>query len=275
MAVISWEDTLACLDVESVGTDAFTAPNIPMAYRRIFGGQLLAQALCVAAATVEEKDVKSLHATFPKSGDLARPVEYQVQRQGEGRTFAHRTVVGRQSGDVIVIANVSLHRKEAGLFHQLDSLEAPAPEDATAMDLSMIPWETRVVGGVDLASREVGSPDYAFWMRTPSFSAGHAAHQALLSHATDLSLIGTSLRPHAGLGEADSPVKIQTAVTSHTIWFHRPLRVDDWLLVSQKSPVVAAGRGFAQGSAFSRVGDLVASFAQESMLRLVSESPGS
>ncbi|HIF95485.1 MAG TPA: acyl-CoA thioesterase II [Myxococcales bacterium] len=275
MAIIRWEDTLACLDVEFLGADSFTAPNIPMAYRRIFGGQLIAQALCVAAETVQEKGVKSLHATFPNQGDLASPVEYRVHRQGEGRTFAHRMVVGRQAGEVIVVANVSLHCEEAGLFHQTDFPEVLAPEDATAMDLSMIPWETRVVGGVDLASREIGSPDYAFWMRAPSFSAGQVVHQALLAHATDLSLIGTSLRPHAGLGEADSPEKIQTAVTSHTIWFHQPLRMDDWLLVSQKSPIVAAGRGFAHGSVLSREAALVASFAQESMLRPVSESSGS
>ena len=275
MAIIRWEDTLACLDVEFLGTDSFTAPNIPMDYRRIFGGQLIAQALCVAAETVEGKGVKSLHATFPNQGDLAAPVEYRVQHHGEGRTFAHRMVVGRQAGEVIVVANISLHCEEAGLFHQMDFPQVLAPEDATAMDLSMIPWETRVIGGTDLASREVGSPDYAFWMRAPSFSGGHVVHQALLAHATDLSPIGTSLRPHAGLGEADSPEKIQTAVTSHTIWFHQPLRMDDWLLVSQKSPIVAAGRGFAQGSVFSREAALVASFAQESMLRPVSESSAS
>jgi acyl-CoA thioesterase-2 len=104
-------------------------------------------------------------------------------------------------------------------------------------------------------------------MRTPSFAGPAIAHQALLAHATDLTLIGTALRPHQGVGENDSPERIQTAVTSHTLWFHRPLCVDDWLLVSQESPIAAGGRGFAQGNVFNRDGDLLASFAQESLLR--------
>ena len=267
MAIIRWEDTLACLSVEALGDDTFTAPNIPMDYRRIFGGQLLAQVLCVAVTTVESKTVKSLHASFPRQGDLTDPVEYRVRREREGRTFAHRQIVGEQAGEAIVLASVALHSEEAGLEHQMPSPEVGSPDEATVADLSMIPWETRVVGGVDLASREVGPPSFAFWMRAPSFSGPAVAHQALLAHATDLTLIGTSLRPHAGLGEDDSPERIQTAVTSHTLWFHRALRIDDWLLISQESPVVAAGRGFAQGHVFSRAGELVASFAQESMLR--------
>ena len=269
MAIIRWEDTLACLDVEFLGTDSFTAPNIPMAYRRIFGGQLLAQALCVADATVESKTVKSLHASFPRQGDLAERVEYRVQREREGRTLAHRLIVGEQAGGAIVVASVALHSQEQGLEHQIPAPEMGSPEEAVATDFSMIPWETRVVDGVDLGSREAGPPQFAFWMRSPSFSGAAVAHQALLAHATDLTLIGTSLRPHAGLGEDDSPERIQTAVTSHTLWFHRALRVDDWLLISQESPVVAAGRGFAQGHVHTRAGELVASFAQESMLRPV------
>ena len=269
MAIIGWEDTVACLAVEAAGEDRFTAPNIPMAYRRIFGGQLLAQAICIASETATSKAVKSLHATFPGQGDLAEPVEYRALRQREGRTFAHRLVIGEQGGEAIVVANVSLHAEEDGLFHQAPAPALGSPDEAVAMQLSMIPWETRVVGGVDLAAPDEGPPHYAFWMRTPAFEGGPAAHQALLAHATDLSPIGTSLRPHAGLGEDDSPERIQTAVTSHTLWFHRPLRVDDWLLVSQESPVVAGGRGFAQGHVHTRAGDLVASFAQESMLRRV------
>ena len=270
MAIIQWEETLACLEIESLGPDVFTAPNIPMPYRRVFGGQLLAQIICVAAKTANAKDVKSLHATFPAEGDLAEPVEYRVERQREGRTFAHRVIVGEQAGEAIVAANISLHRPEEGLLHQAEMPALGEPDAATPMELSMIPWETRVVDGVDLASREVGPPNYAFWMRTPAFVGDPVAHQALLAHATDLTAIGTSLRPHAGLGEQDSPEKIQTAVTSHSLWFHRRLRVDDWLLLRQESPIVAGGRGFARGNVYARNGELVASFAQESMLRPIS-----
>ena len=100
MAIIRWEDTLACLEIEAIGGDRFTAPNIPMEYRRVFGGQLLAQSLCVAADTVEGKGVKSIHATFPAEGDLAERVEYRASRLGEGRTFAHCVIQGEQSGKV-------------------------------------------------------------------------------------------------------------------------------------------------------------------------------
>ena len=105
-------------------------------------------------------------------------------------------------------------------------------------------------------------------MRAPSLDADPTAHQALFAHASDLTLIGTALRPHAGIGQADSPEKIHSAVTTHTVWFHRAVSLDDWVLLSQESPVSAGARGFGQGHAFDAGGTLVASFAQESMIRL-------
>jgi len=270
MAIIRWEDTLACLEIEPLGADRFTAPNIPMEYRRVFGGQLLAQGLCVAAGSVEGKSVKSIHATFPAEGDLAERVEYRLDRLGEGRTYAHRVVRGEQGSRTIMVATISLHGEEDGLFHQSETDALAGPEEAVPVDLSMIPWETRAVDGVDLASREAGPPRYAFWMRTNSFEGPAVAHQALLAHASDLAAIGTCLRPHAGLGESDSPERIQTAVTSHTLWFHREVRVDDWLLLRLESPVAAGGRGFALGNVFDQEGTLLASFAQESLLRPLS-----
>jgi acyl-CoA thioesterase-2 len=240
-----------------------------MPYYRVFGGQLLAQLIAIAAETAPGKRVKSLHALFPREGDLRKPVEFAVARPQDGRTFAGRSIVGTQEGKPIVTASLSLHIAEAGPEHQLDAPEAGAPEDAPVVDLSMIPWETRVVGGVDLESREVGPAELALWMRAPELPAAQAVHQALLAHATDLTLIGTSLRPLAGLGEADSPERIHTAVTSHTLWFHRDVRLDDWILLAQQSPIVAGARGFGQGHAFARDGALVASYAQESMIRPV------
>ena len=269
MALITWEDTLACLEVREIAADRYTAPNIPMPYHRVFGGQLLAQAIVVATAAGEGKFVKSLHAVFPAEGDLAQPVEYTVRRLKSGRTFGSFSLEGEQSErGSILAANLSLHTPEDGISHQLDAPDVGGPEKAVSVDLSMIPWETRVVGGVDLESRDTGPPEYAFWMKTPLVSGGPALHQGLLAHATDLTAIGTSLRPHSGIGESDAPERIHTAVTSHTLWFHRPLRVDDWLLVHQQSPVTAGARGFATGHVFSVAGQLVASFAQESLLRL-------
>ena len=130
----------------------------------------------------------------------------------------------------------------------------------------MIPWEARVVGGVDLADRAAGPPELQWWMRTPPLGDTRHVHQALLAHATDLTLIGTALRPFDGVSQADSTITLHTAVTSHTLWFHRPFRTDDWLLVTQHGPVVAHGRSFGRGDVYA--GDrLVASFAQEAMIR--------
>ena len=268
MPIITLEDTLACLEIEDLGDDVFTGPNIPMPYYRVFGGQLLAQSIAIAAHTTPGKTVKSIHATFPREGDLQKPVHFRMERLQEGRTFAGRAIVGEQEGRVIVSASVALHVDEPGLEHQADPPDAGPPEAATEVDLTMIPWQTRVVGGVDLSSRAVGPASFAFWMRAPELAAPQTVHQALFAHATDLTLIGTALRPHEGIGQADSPEKIHTAVTTHTVWFHRPIALDDWILLSQESPVAAGARGFGQGHAFDAQGTLVASFAQESMIRL-------
>ena len=140
-------------------------------------------------------------------------------------------------------------------------------------DLGMVPWETRLAGGVDLADRGTGPARLEWWMRTPEVGDETALHQALLAHATDLTLIGTALRPFDGLSQADSTVALHTAVTSHTLWFHRPFRVDRWLLVVQEAPVVAHGRSYGRGDVFA--GDqLVASFAQEAMIRRIPTGAG-
>lgn len=275
MPLITWEDTLACMEVRETGADRYSAPNIRMPYHRIFGGQLLAQMIAVGSAAGEGKFVKSLHAIFPAEGDLARPVQYTVRPIRVGRTFASLSVQGEQPDrGCVVAANVSLHVREDGFSHQIDPPAVEGPRQARPTELSMIPWETRVVGGVDLTSRDAGPPEYAFWMRAPTLPDAAVLHQGLLAHATDLTAIGTVLRPHPGIGESDAPERIHTAVTSHTVWFHRSLRMDEWLLVHQQSPISSGSRGFATGHVFTEPGELVASFGQESMLRLRDPQPG-
>lgn len=269
MSIIRFEDTVACIEVEATGEDRYRAPHIPMAYRRVYGGQLLAQSLAIAAASAPGKQVKSLHASFPREGDLALPIDYRVTRTHDGRSFAGRQIVGGQDGRPIVVAGVSLHALEDGPEHANAAPDVPAPEACPPADLGMIPWETRIVGGVDLALRDVGPARYAFWMRTPALGDAPVLHHAMLAFATDLTLIGTALRPHAGLGESDSPDRIQTAVTTHTLWLHAPFRIDDWLLVHQESPRMGGARAFGLGHVFTRDGRLVASFAQESLVRPV------
>jgi acyl-CoA thioesterase-2 len=269
MPIISLPDLLACLEVEEREAGVFSAPNLEMPYRRIFGGQLLAQAVAIGTQSCPEKQVKSLHVVFPREGDLDQPVEYRVDPLQDGRTFASRNIVATQQGKKIFAGLLTAHAPERGFEHQQEAPPVGPPQEAPETDLSMIPWETRVVGGVDLSSREPGPPQLQIWMRALEAPDTQWVHQALLAHATDLTLIGTALRPHEGVSQADSPERIHTAVTSHTLWFHEPVRIDDWLLIVQHSPSASRGRAFGMGHVFNARGDLVASFAQESMIRVV------
>lgn len=263
-------DVLGCLELAPT-SDGHTGENLDIGYHRVFGGQILAQALCAAATSSPDKSVKSLHVLFPREGDTAQPMQYRVTPLQAGRTFGTTEVIAHQGDRVVAAALVSLHAHEDGLDRNDPPPPAGSPTDATLTDLGMVPWETRLVDGVDLTDRSEGPANLAWWMRTPPLGSvpgvpEHAVHQALLAHATDLTLIGTALRPFEGLSQADSTITLHTAVTSHTLWFHRPLRVDDWLLIDQHSPVVAHGRSYGRGDVFA--GDqLVASFAQEAMVR--------
>lgn len=280
MPIVEFQDVLGCLELEACGEDRYRGPHIAMPYRRIFGGQLLAQCIALSASigatetsVRAARSVKSLHVLFVREGDLAEPVEYAVERLREGRSFSALSIRALQSRGPIAHASVQLHvAEEAADAHQLAMPEVDPPERSSRADLSMVPWEVRTVGGVDLASRDVGPARYDFWMRAPALGDAPATHQALLAHASDLSVIGTTLRPLPGLSEADSPERLHTAVTSHSLWFHRPFRLDDWCLVTQTSPSLAGARGFGWGHVFARDGGLVASFAQESMIRRAPEA---
>jgi acyl-CoA thioesterase-2 len=266
------DDLISCLALADTGDGTLEGPNLDIGYHRVFGGQVLAQVVAAAAATSPGKAVKSLSVLFPREGDTAQPVRYRVERLQDGRTFGTSAVTAGQGERVIAAAVVSLHVPEAGLHRSDAPPPVGAPRDAEPIDLGMVPWEVRAVAGVDLADRGAGPPRFDWWMRTPAVADDPTLHQALLAHATDLTLIGTALRPFDGISQADSTVTLHTAVTSHALWFHQPFRVDDWLLVSQHSPVVAGARAFGRGDVFAG-GELVASFAQESMVRQI-EAPG-
>jgi acyl-CoA thioesterase II len=260
------DDLVGCLELTEVEPGVVEGRNLDIGYHRVFGGQILAQVVAAAAAASPDKAVKSVHVLFPREGDTSKPMRYRVSKLQDGRTFGSTEVVAAQDGKVISAALVSMHTVEEGLHRSDGAPSVGPPEEATVVDLGMVPWETRLVGGVDLTDRSASPPQLDWWMRAAAVADERVVHQALLAHATDLTLIGTALRPFPGISQADSTVTIHTAVTSHTLWFHQPFRVDDWLQVSQHSPVVAGARSYGRGDVFA--GDeLVASFAQEAMIR--------
>jgi acyl-CoA thioesterase-2 len=264
-----WNDLLSCLDLgEAVADDApaslaFEGKNLPLDYHRLFGGQLLAQFAVAAARACPGKSVKSLHAQFPREGTADEPVRYQVSKHSDGRTFASLIIVARQSKGVIATASVAMHAHEEGRAVQTVPPVTGTPEDSQPVEIGILPFETRA--SVELDTQEVAAPEFSLWWRTPD--AGEDKAQALAAYATDLTLIGTALRAVEGITQADAQKAFASAVTAHTIWFHRPFRTDAWLLLRQQSPVHAHGRSFGRGDLLTADGTLVASYAQEALLR--------
>lgn len=264
-----WTDLLACLDVpgtipEDGAPAVFEGRNQQLEYRRVFGGQLLGQFLRVAALICPEKTVKSQHAVFAKEGRADEPVRYEAMLHHEGRSFAVVAIVARQSRGVIATASVSMHALEDGPEHQhVDAIPAVlGPQHEVT--LSLIPWQIRT--NIDLNAATPGPPSFEMWMRTPAVDAALAP--ALTAYATDLTLIGTALRPVEGVSEKDTMTLFTSAVTSHTLWFHRPFRTDDdWLLLRQHSPLLAGARCFGRGDVLTESGALVASYSQEALVR--------
>lgn len=266
-----WNDLLACLDLRAGAPDEsrpdvaiFDGANQNLEYHRLFGGQLLGQFVRAAQLTSPDKAIKSLHAVFAREGRADEPVRYEITRQHEGRTFATLTAVARQSRGVLATASVSMHAPEDGPQSQtLPDVPAVFGDD-TRVPFTLIPWETRTT--TDLEDSGVSAPEFEMWMRTPEVDASYGP--ALAAYATDLNLIGTALLAIDGFDHTGNGTRFTSAVTSHNLWFHRPFRSDEWLFLRQHSPLVAQGRCFGRGDLLSENGALVASFAQEALLRL-------
>jgi acyl-CoA thioesterase len=267
-ATDAWLDLLACLELRGFPasgemTTVFEGRNQRLTYHRLFGGQLLGQFVRAAALTCPDKAVKSLHVVFPRAGHAGEPVRYEVRRHHHGSAFSTLTILARQAAGVIATASVSLHAAEDGPCHQ--SI-APVPALLGAehrVQLDLIPWEARSADSLDAAGS--ASPEVSLWMRTPEVSAALAP--ALTAYATDLTLIGTALRQVEGVAQRDAGSAFTSAVTSHTVWFHRPFRTDQWLLLRQHGPLLCHGRGFGRGDVLTEDGLLAASYAQEAMVR--------
>ena len=264
-----WDDLISCLDLGKVAQDGaadgtvFEGKNLPLDYHRLFGGQLLAQFAVAATLACPDKTVKSLHALFPREGTAGEPVRYEVAKHSDGRSFASLTILARQAKGVIATASVALHAHEDGRALQSVAPVREVPADSELVQIGILPFETRT--SVDLDARQAAAPEYSLWWRTPKTAAEHAP--ALAAYATDLTLIGTALRAVDGVSQADAQKAFASAVTSHTIWFHRPFRTDAWLLLRQHGPILAHGRSFGRGDILTADGTLVASYAQEALVR--------
>lgn len=265
-----WRDLLSCLEMrtrssaDDSGTrEVFEGRNQQLSYRRLFGGQLLAQFIRAASLACPDKTVKSLHALFAKEGRGNEPVRYEVTCHHQGRSFTTATIVARQGSIVVATASVSLHVTEDGPEHQAIPTVPPVLPPGHEVEYDLIPWETR--SSADLDASTTASPESELWMRTPEVDQELAT--ALAAYATDLTLIGTALRPLDGVNQRGNGTAFASAVTSHTVWFHRPFRTDEWLLLRQHSPLLAHGRCFGRGDIVTEAGSLVASYAQEALLR--------
>ncbi|ODQ85210.1 acyl-CoA thioesterase [Mycolicibacterium holsaticum] len=264
----SWRDLLACLDLTAKtasegGEVEYQGRNQQLNYHRVFGGQLLAQFLRIASLTYPDKAIKSQHAVFTTQGQAAEPITFVATRHHEGRSFAALTITATQGHGVVATSSICMHANETGFEHQDVEPVPPLLGSEHDLRLDLIPWQTRAT--VDLNTTATGPPTFEFWMRTPEVDADLAP--ALTAYATDLTLIGTALRPMEGVGQRGNGTDFTSAVTSHTLWFHRPFGTDDWLLLRQHSPVLAHGRSFGRGDVLTRDGLLVASYAQEALLR--------
>jgi acyl-CoA thioesterase-2 len=268
--VFDLTNLISRLDLRETAPGTYDGDNLDLDYRRIFGGQILAQTIRALQGSADGKSLKSLTQQFPREGDVSLPMTYTVEALHSGRTFATYAVRATQNDKLISVAAASLHVPEQGLESPAAMPEVAGPDAARPVVTDMIPWEIAVVGDADLNGGGVAPAAYQFWMRAPSVTVDDDwVHQALLAHSTDLTVIGTALLPVEGISQADTGTTFHSAVTSHTLWFHAPLRLSDWLLVDQVAPVLSGGRAFGRGDVWTRDGRLVASFAQESMIRML------
>lgn len=277
-------DLIALLALERLDRDLFRGHSQDLGWGAIFGGQVLGQALSAAARTVPEgRAVHSLHAYFLRAGDLKLPILYQVDRIRDGHSFATRRVVAVQEGEAIFSLAASFHASEPGFDHQDPMPEVAGPEGLLSerdlavhlgdrvpermrqMATRQRPIELRPVVPRNPLRPTPAPPQRHLWLRTiDELPDDPALHCYLLAYASDFSLLGTSLDPH---GVSWLTPGMQMASLDHAMWFHRPFRLDDWLLYSIESPSASQALGLVRGQFFDRAGRLVASVAQEGLIR--------
>lgn len=273
------------LQLERLEDNLFRGQSRDIGTRYVFGGQVLGQALAAAQQTVDpDRQAHSLHGYFLRAGDIEAPIVYQVERARDGRSFSVRRVIAIQHGKTILNCAISFQIEESGFEHQSSMPEVPAADDIDPQpplppqELAKLPvklqrWlgmdspiEFRKVWPRDELHPEKRPPYQHIWFRVAApVDDSPALQRRLLAYASDFHLIGTVTLPH---GISYLSHNVQMASLDHAMWFHRPFRVDEWLLYSCDSPTAQGARGLARGMIFNQAGQLVASTAQEGLLRV-------
>ena len=278
------QSLISLLDLEQLEINLFRGLSPKYGWQRVYGGQVLGQALVAAARTVEEdRTAHSMHAYFLIGGDPNHPIVYEVERIRDGGSFTTRRVRAIQHGRPIFAMSVSFHKHEVSFEHHMEFPDVPPPEELPSehelrerivdhLPKNMRsywdherPIEMRPVDVTRYVDRTKGEPKQSIWMRANGrLPDDQRLHECVLAYASDFTLLDTALIAH---GKLLFDTDIQLASLDHAMWLHRPFRADEWLLYVQDSPSAFGARGFCRGSVFTREGLLVASSAQEGLTR--------
>jgi len=278
------EGLMTLLDLEQLEENLYRGLSPQVGWQRVFGGQVIGQALVAAGRTIVGRPAHSLHAYFIRPGDPEVPIIYEVERTRDGGSFSTRRVVAIQHGAAIFAMYASFQTEEAGLDHQIAMPVVPPPEElpseaelqAAYVDHATEgvrrywqrprPIEVRPVDLRHFLSRDTLEPVQQVWVRaTGTLPDDPEIHRCVLAYVSDMTLLDTALFAH---GRMIFDPDLQVASLDHALWFHRPFRADQWLLYAADSPSASGGRGFNRGNLFTREGVLVASVAQEGLLRV-------
>ena len=278
------KELLQLMELEALEVNLFRGKSRDIGTSRVFGGQVLAQSIIAASRTVDEGTIHSLHSYFLRAGDAEAPIVYDVDRNRDGRSFKSRRVVAIQHGRPIFTLAASFQLEQEGLDHQFEMPQVPMPEELSSESdipedrLEKVspllrrwftrtgPFDFRPTRKTDVFNPHPQSPHSNIWFRlNEKIDVPDQMHRALMAYASDFHLVGTATLPH---GISFIQDDLLMASLDHGMWFHRPVRVDDWLLYSCDSPSSSGGRGLARGLIYDRKGRLVASTIQEGMIRV-------
>ena len=279
------DELLGLLDLERIEVNLFRGHSPTDRWQRVYGGQVIGQALVAANRTVKDRICHSLHGYFLRPGDPKVPILYEVDRSRDGKSFTSRRVVAIQHGKQIFHLATSFQIEEEGLNHQEDFPNVLGPDELLTEDqlrkniaeklpdefkesflVKSWPVEVRPIDPVDFLNPEPREPKQFIWFRARSEIPNDVAlHQCVLAYMSDMTLLDTCTNPH-GINFMNP--KLRSASLDHAMWFHRPFKANEWLLYQQDSPSASGARGFNRGNIFNTDGELIASVAQEGLIRV-------